>query len=768
MVIETVRLQQANEKLSTSIQYVKGVGPKRAGIFAGKGIHSVWDALFFLPNRYEDRTRIKLARELEPGKRETVLGQVLQAGEIPLRSRFSSRKKSRLRLFEVLFRDRAGSLFRAKWFHFRAGYLRGRFRTGAVVVVHGLVRTYRDQLEIIHPETEVILPAESRPRRDEMKPIDELLGEMQSRSDTIHFGRIVPIYREIEGIYPRSLRQIMCEVVNQFSDYLLSGVPRQVAERNNLVDIREAVRQIHFPGPEVEYSLLERGESSYHRRLIFEELFVLELGLALNREKAKREPGRAIPGTGFYREKFRASLPFTLTEAQQRAIREIETDLKRQVPMHRLLQGDVGSGKTIVAAVAALQVVEDKNQAAIMAPTEILAEQHYRNLSGYFKKLPVRVGFLTGSASRKARDEIYRDTLAGEIDVLVGTHALIQDPLAFRKLGLVVIDEQHRFGVAQRARLREKIGEGQEIIPHLLVMTATPIPRTLALTLYGDLDVSLIDELPPGRQPVKTKVFREHERDEVYRAITAEINRGSQVFVVYPLIEESEKLDLRDATRMSEDLGRRFPDSSVGLIHGRMKRVERDRIMQRFREGKISILVATTVIEVGIDIPEATLMIVEHADRFGLSQLHQLRGRVGRGKESSTCILVSGAQPSEVEVPREQELNFDPATGAGDESKEKKAEQRLRVMESTTDGFHIAEEDLNIRGPGDILGTRQSGFQVLRFANFPRDFPILQLARREAFALAGEDPGLSRQEHLAARQMVITAWKEKTFFFTAG
>ena len=770
MADEAAHYRRLREKLSTPVQFVKGVGPKRAEAFAAREIHAVRDLLFFLPYRYEDRSRIKLARELDPGKRETVLGQVLQTGEIPVRSRFGSPRQRRMRIFEVLFRDRAGAFFRAKWFHYRSNYLKKRFRPGSVVIVHGVIRVFRDQLEVIHPETEVLLSAESRPGPDRIIPdMGSLLSQVQSGPENLNFGRIVPIYREVEGIYLRALRAIMWEAVQNFSGFLVSGVPPEIAERNGLPGIRESVHRIHFPETGDDFDALEGGASLYHRRIIFEELFLLELGLALKRERARREPGRAIFGSGFYREKLRASLPFTLTEAQQRAVGEIEADLKRSSPMNRLLQGDVGSGKTIVAAFASLQVVEDNCQVALMAPTEILAEQHYRNLSAYFQALPVRTGLLTGSLGKKARDSMYRETAAGEINVLVGTHALIQDPLSFSRLGLVIIDEQHRFGVAQRARLRGKSGRGTGQVPHLLIMTATPIPRTLAMTLYGDLDVSVIDELPPGRQPVQTRVYREPERDEVYRIIGRQLERGSQVFVVYPLIEESEKLDLRDATRMSEDLRRRFPGFSIGIVHGRMKREERDRIMREFREGLVALLVATTVIEVGIDIPEATLMIVEHAERFGLSQLHQLRGRVGRGREPSTCILVSGAVVApDSRIHREQELTFEPGEGGEEESTEHRAERRLRVMELTTDGFRIAEEDLKIRGPGDILGTRQSGFPVLRFAVFPRDFSILRLARKEAFELVAEDPGLSREGRVAAREMVKDIWKEKASVLSAG
>jgi len=770
-VIEAIHFQKTQEKLSTPVQFIKGVGPKRAQALEKKGIKTVKDALFYLPYRYEDRSRLKLVRELEIGRKETVMAQVLKAGELPLYSRFSRGKRSR-RIFEVLLRDRAGAVFRAKWFHYRGQYLRRRFPPGALVILYGTVGVFRGQIELVHPETEIVSLPEIRPERKlNFSRIDPPeFGETETGPDNLNFGRIVPIYHEVEGIYPRTLRSIFWEIARNFSEFLVSGVPAETAEGQGLMGIGEAVRTLHFPEPEVDLESLQSRQSPHHLRLIIEELFLLELGLALRREQASREPGIRIKGNDLYREKFVRSLPFTLTRAQEKVTREIEEDLRTGRPMNRLLQGDVGSGKTVVAAWASLQAIEENFQVALMAPTEILAEQHYRNLSGYFAGLPVRVGFLTSGLSRKVREETYKKTAAGEVNLLVGTHALIQDPLIFPRLGLVIIDEQHRFGVGQRARLREKTGATlPKYVPHLLVMTATPIPRTLALTIYGDLDVSIIDELPPGRKPVGTRVYSEPERTEIYRAMAEELRRGNQVFVVYPLIEESEKLDLRDATRMSVDLKSRFPGYVVGLVHGRMKREERDQIMREFREGRISVLVATTVIEVGIDIPEATLMIVEHAERFGLSQLHQLRGRVGRGDAPSTCILVSGAGPSRPE-PGEKEPRFFPTLPGEAEAEppESRAERRLKVMESTNDGFKIAEEDLNIRGPGDIMGTRQSGFPVLQFADFPRDFKILLMARKEAFALAKVDPNLTQAGHFITREMLKEMWEGKASFLSAG
>ena len=471
--------------------------------------------------------------------------------------------------------------------------------------------------------------------------------------------------------------------------------------------------------------------STAHKRLIFDELFYFELAMALKHKGHILEEGIAFQTRGELSGRFLSILPFGLTEAQKRVIGEIHGDMARPSPMHRLLQGDVGSGKTVVSMAAMLTACENGYQAAIMAPTEILAEQHYRNIARWVESLGLRAALLLGSMRSAEKKEVARQIENGEIQFVVGTHALIQEGVEFRKLGLVVVDEQHRFGVVQRAALRAKGSK-----PDVLVMTATPIPRTLAMTVYGDLDISVLDEMPPGKKPVKTKVFFEKERPRVYEIVRKEIVKGNQVFIVYPLVTESEALDLKDATRMAEHLQKDvFPELRIGLVHGRMKGPEKDEIMKSFNDGRLDILVSTTVIEVGIDIPQASLMVIEHAERFGLAQLHQLRGRVGRSDIPSYCVLMTGHKGSE------------------------NARKRLRIMEQTTDGFRIAEADLEIRGPGEFMGTRQSGFPDFRVADILRDGRLLNDARTEAFQLVEKDPRLERPEHAALREVLLWKWE---------
>jgi ATP-dependent DNA helicase RecG len=497
-----------------------------------------------------------------------------------------------------------------------------------------------------------------------------------------------------------------------------------------LIGIEEAFRQAHFPSLDQNVDNYNTGKTAAHRRLIFDEFFFFQLGMALRRKGQSIEAGIAFKTGGLGVTSFYRLLPFRLTNAQERVIREIEGDMERAGSMNRLLQGDVGCGKTVVAMAAMVTACDNGYQAALMAPTEILAEQHYGNIRKWAAALSLRVVLLTGKMGAAEKRDIYGQIGAGTAQIIVGTHALIQEDVIFHKLGLAVIDEQHRFGVVQRAALRAKGNH-----PDILVMTATPIPRTLAMTVYGDLDISVIDAMPPGHEPVRTKVFFERQRSKVYELIEKEVGKDLQVFIVYPLVEESEYLDMKDATGMAEHLQKEvFPQCRVGLIHGKMKRAEKEEIMAAFREKRISILVATTVIEVGIDIPEASLMVIEYAERFGLSQLHQLRGRVGRSEIASSCILLAQGPSS------------------GDAGK------RLRIMEKTTDGFAIAEEDLVLRGPGEFMGVRQSGLPDFRIANLIRDGKILQEAKDSARELVEEDPGLEKPEHRLLKEVLMRRW----------
>jgi ATP-dependent DNA helicase RecG len=690
----------APELLSRSIQFIQGVGPRIAALLTRKSLSTVEDLLYFLPRRYEDRRTISRIAETVPGRRETIVGRVIRAD-----SRFYGRR----RVFEAMVDDGSGIL-KAKWFKGREAFLRGAFKPEARVILTGEVTGFPFEKEIIHPDFEVLNDQE-----------DQLL----------HFKRIVPVYSETEGLPQKTIRRILWKVVRDFAHLLQSPIPAEICRKRDLMEIREAVRQVHFPTDDQSMELYQEMRSNAHRRLIYDEFFFFQLGMALRKRGGVIEQGISFLTEGEMVRKFYRLLPFELTAAQKRVIKEIERDMASPISMNRLLQGDVGSGKTAVSMAALITACENGHQAAIMAPTEILAEQHYRNLRVWTEKLGLRIALLTGGIKTAERKELQGCIQNGEIDLVVGTHALIQEGVVFRDLGLIVIDEQHRFGVVQRATLRKK---GQ--IPDVLVMTATPIPRTLAMTVYGDLDISVIDQMPPGKIPVRTKVFSESQRARVYEIIRREAKKGNQIFIVYPLVEASENLDLKDATRMAEHLRKEiFPDCRVGLVHGRMKGNEKERVMNDFGNKMIDILVSTTVIEVGIDIPEASLMVIEHAERFGLSQLHQLRGRVGRGDTPSFCILLT-----------QKTCSVD-------------ARKRLRIMEQTNDGFRIAEEDLAIRGPGEFMGARQSGLPDFRIANVVRDGRILGEARTDAVALLEDDPLLENADHLALREVLLRRWR---------
>jgi ATP-dependent DNA helicase RecG len=710
--MEARKTYHLKNRLLTPIQYVKGVGPKLAKLFEKKGILTVEDALYFLPRSYEDRRDLKKISGLKAGGKETGFGEIMLSG-------IALYQNKRKRVFEVVVGDGSG-VITLKWFRGNERYLRDRFKKSRKLIFSGEVRWFNNQKEIHHPDVEMID------------------GDIEE--DYLNFKRIVPIYSETEGLHQRTLRRLMKNVLDGYADELSSPIPHEILERQNLIDFREAFQRVHFPRDSESMEYLNLQKSDGHRRIIFDEFFFLELGMALKKRGMALETGISFKTDGFLVRRLLDRLSFSLTRAQERVLTEIKEDMERPHPMNRLIQGDVGCGKTVVALLSCLYGMECGYQAALMVPTEVLAEQHYLNLHQWLQPLGIHVALLTSTIKGTERENLYKRIRAGEVQLVIGTHAVIQEAVEFQQLGLAIIDEQHKFGVVQRGLLKKK-GEN----PDVLVMTATPIPRTLAMTLYGDLDVSLIDEMPSGRMPVATKVFTESGRERVYRIVEGEVRKGRQAFIVYPLVEESEKLDLKDATRMADHLQEDvFPGFRIGLIHGRMKSEEKEMIMTEFKEGKIQILVATTVIEVGIDIPNASVMVVEHAERFGLSQLHQLRGRIGRGRYPSTCILLAQYRSSE-------EARF-----------------RLKTMEKTTDGFQIAEEDLALRGPGEFFGIRQSGLPDFRVAHLVRDTPILIEARKEAFRLIHEDPGLVHPSHSDLKKVLMKRWKGRLELATIG
>lgn len=693
--------------LTQSIQFLKGVGPARAQMLRRLGIETIGDALALLPRRYDDRTNLKPIRSLQVGTQETFEGTILVSG--------SSRTGRGRRLYEMIVGDATGTM-RCLWFQFHEAYMRQRYRTGQHVIVTGEVRinAYSGQRkEVHHPDLELI-------EADEHEPL--------------HTGRMVPVYPATEGLHQKTLRTVIKRIVDEYAHQVEDCLPPALRQRLRLLEASQALREVHFPTADADLEALNHWSSEAHRRLVFEEFFLLELGLALRQRDTTIEERRiAYRGTGALADQLRTQLPFELTTAQEHVLAEIMANMRRPHPMNRLLQGDVGSGKTIVALLAMLLAIESGFQAAIMVPTEILAEQHYLTMHRLVELLGVRVMLLTSAIKGSRRRELLETIAAGDVDLIVGTHALIQEGLEFKALGLAVIDEQHRFGVLQRATLKRK-----GYSPDVLVMTATPIPRTLAMTVYGDLEVSIIDELPPGRLPVITQLCYESRRGQSYELMRQVLRQGRQVYVVYPLIEESEKTDLRAATAMAEQLQREvLPEFRVGLLHGRLKSDQKEHIMRAFSTGDLEVLVSTTVIEVGVDVPNATLILVEHAERFGLAQLHQLRGRVGRSHHQAYCLLMADFPMSE------------------------EAKRRLQTLTEYDDGFMIAERDLEIRGPGEFLGTRQSGLPELRVAHLIRDQRVLAEARREAFALVAEDPHLSRPEHEGLRQALMNRWQQK-------
>lgn len=673
-------------QFDTDIQYVKGVGPKLGDLFRRRGILRVKDLLEFYPRTYEDRRAVRHIQSLVPDQLVSLKARVLK-----VRSMFLG--KSKRKMYEVLVGDTTGRIsckfFRVPY----KGYFE-RFQPNQEVRVIGKVTFYRGTKEFHHPD---------------IHPIN---ADEEIEND------LMPIYTEIEGLSSSRIARLIQTVIGQ---PIPDSLPGWVREKYELKPLGEALREIHDP-PVDQADLFLKMESAAQRRIIFDEFFLVELHLALKRAGLEKENAIPIQASGQLAEKLRKSLEFQLTAAQDRSFSEIAEDLRKPHPMHRLVQGDVGSGKTLVALMAAAFASEAGAQTALMVPTEILAEQHYHNAKQRLEPLGIGVDLLTSQCKGKERQAILSRLKGGETKLCVGTHALIQDDVDFKNLSLVVVDEQHRFGVEQRNKLKRK-----GLSPHFLVMTATPIPRTLAMTVYGDLDVSVIDELPKGRQPIVTRKTFQSKRHLVMGFVRDQIHTGRQAYIVYPLVEESETMDLKNAIEECEKIRVEFPEFKVGLLHGRMKSSEKDEVMDSFRRGQIQILVATTVIEVGVDVPNANVMVIEHAERFGLSQLHQLRGRVGRGAHKSYCVLVLGYAMSE------------------------EAQRRAEIMERTTDGFKIAEADLEMRGPGEFLGTRQSGLPGFKVANLVRDVKILQHARDAAFRLIEHDPSLAKIEHAPLR-----------------
>jgi ATP-dependent DNA helicase RecG len=662
-------------RLDSGVQFVKGVGPRRSTLLEARGIRTVGELLLHIPKSYQDRASFLRLDTLKPGQDAAIHARIYQSRMIQTRSRGG--------IFHAVLTD-GTSFVHAKWFH--GGYLHQSraFGAGAQVVLYGRVDfDQRDRnFVFFNPEFELL--------------------EDSTEAVSLDIGRIVPIYEEVGGLTSRQLRRITAAAIADLGP-LDDLLPEEIRANHQFPDIRTCLERIHFPSSEDDIGALNRRESPYHRRLIFEEFFLLELVFAVRRKHTHRTDGVRFETNDAIRNQVRQILPFHPTGAQKRVLKEIVEDLKADFPMNRLMQGDVGSGKTIVAFEAVVIAVANGFQAAIMAPTEILAEQHYLNAMRILAPLKYSIGVLRRGVKAAEKKELFQRLAAGEIDVVVGTHVLIEDKTEFRKLGLVIIDEQHRFGVMQRLKLMSK---GTQ--PNTLVMTATPIPRTLAMSIYGDLDLSVIDELPPGRTPIRTVHVTENDADRTYRMIGEELARGRQCYVVYPLIEESEKIDLRSATEGWEKLSGIFPERRVALLHGRLKSEEKESIMRSFSAGKVDVLVSTTVIEVGVDVANATVMLIEHAERFGLAQLHQLRGRVGRGSHRSLCVLKTPARLSDV------------------------ARERIKAMVSTTDGFRLAEIDLRLRGPGEVAGTRQSGIPEFRVANLMEDSALLALAQREA------------------------------------
>jgi ATP-dependent DNA helicase RecG len=747
---------------STPVQYVKGIGPRIAEILAAKGIATADDLLHYLPFRYEDRLNPRGIAELRAGEMATVIVEVRTSGLFRTR---------RMPIFQMTAgQGRA----RLKCIWFNGAYLKDKFQPGQMLALYGRVEENRGELQLVQPQFEILGEAEGE-------------NAEQKAAESLEIGRIVPIYesagqgRLTSKWFRRTIRTALENLVPELPE----SIPAAVRKRLDLLPSREALWKVHWPDPGESFQYLQAARTQAHIRLIFEELFFIELGLELKRQEQKAQTGISFELNDRVREAIKRILPFHPTRAQKRTLKEIAADMEKPYPMRRLLQGDVGSGKTLVAFEAAIIAIENGYQVALMAPTEILAQQHYFSARQILEPSGYRIVLLTGSLEEDRKREIRRHIAQGNAQLIIGTHALIEQKVEFEKLGLVIVDEQHRFGVLQRFKLMKKSGDQQDRggtgvspvqtatshvrtsalarpstvhvgtdipvhpvepsptisgEPDVLVMTATPIPRTLALTLYGDLDISVLDEMPPGRTPIVTRRVGDERADEVWQFVRKQVAAGHQAYVVYPVIEENEETEIKAAMKMYGELSKKiFPDLNVAVLHGRMEPDLKEQVMRLFQQGKIQILVSTTVIEVGVDVPNAAVMVIEHAERFGLAQLHQLRGRIGRGAAKSYCILMTSGKVSE------------------------EAERRLDAMVRTTDGFQIAELDLEMRGPGEFFGTRQAGMPSFQVANLIRDRDLLELAKKEAAAvLSGPNSEISQTEIDRALWQMRTRW-QKTY-----
>ena len=676
--------------LSQPLQFVKGVGPRRAADLDRAGLHTVEDLLLRFPLRYEDRAGLTTIAALRPGQTATVVGDVISSGVRPTR-------RPGFRLFEVAIRDASGAV-RAVFPN--QSFLKDVFHPKQQVVFYGPLEYRGGGLQFTNPEYEIVRgDAEDAP---------------ESEDAHVHTGRIVPIYEKVGSLTTRMQRSLVHQLLGMLAEDLEDPLPLSIRKALSMPSRHTAIAHTHFPPPGTAIDALNSFRTEAQRRLIFEEFFLFQAGLVLRKRRhADLQKARPVVVDDRIRDSARKALPFKLTGGQKEALREIVVDMQRPAPMHRLLQGDVGAGKTIVALLAAVVAMENGFQVAFMAPTEILADQHYLTIRRLLESSRFRVASLTGSVTAAKKRAALAEIASGTTNLAVGTHALVEGAVEFKDLGLIVIDEQHRFGVMHRATLRAK-----GLRPDVLVMTATPIPRTLALTAFGDLDTSVIRELPPGRVPIQTMATPESRRDDVYARVHRELEQGRQAYVIYPLVEGSEKVDLRAATDMADTLQNEvFPEYRIALLHGKMKSDEKDQVMAAFARGDVHVLAATTVVEVGVDVPNASIMVVEHSERFGLSQLHQLRGRVGRGRHASTCVLMYQA----------------PLTEQG--------RARLDALTQSNDGFVIAERDLEIRGPGDFFGTRQSGLPTLRVGDLVRDHILMEEARREAVTCLDDAAG---------------------------